>query len=179
MTRPLYIFDLDGTLALIKHRRHFVERPSLKCCDCGGANRRNCVQCADLDAGWKPNWPGFFRACVDDAPNTQVIDTMEKLCDGGAEVRIFSGRSDVVRAETITWLAAHTSFMPWEIDSDMLTMRRDGDYTPDDVLKRQWLEAMPAEDRQRLVAVFDDRDRVVWMWRSAGVACFQVAEGDF
>ena len=29
MTRPLYIFDLDGTLALIKHRRHFVERAHL------------------------------------------------------------------------------------------------------------------------------------------------------
>ena len=48
--KPLYIFDLDGTLALIEHRRHFVERPSLKCYDCGGANRKNCVQCADLDA---------------------------------------------------------------------------------------------------------------------------------
>jgi hypothetical protein len=24
--KPLYIFDLDGTLALIQHRRHFVER---------------------------------------------------------------------------------------------------------------------------------------------------------
>ena len=24
--KPLYIFDLDGTLALIDHRRHFVNR---------------------------------------------------------------------------------------------------------------------------------------------------------
>ncbi len=26
MTAALYIFDLDGTLALIEHRRHLVER---------------------------------------------------------------------------------------------------------------------------------------------------------
>jgi phosphoserine phosphatase len=25
--RALYIFDLDGTLALIEHRRHLVEAP--------------------------------------------------------------------------------------------------------------------------------------------------------
>ena len=32
---------------------------------------------------------------------------------------------------------------------------------------------------QRLVAVFDDRDRVVAMWSAAGVPCFQVAAGEF
>jgi hypothetical protein len=30
-----------------------------------------------------------------------------------------------------------------------------------------------------LMAVFDDRDKVVAMWRRNGVACFQVAEGNF
>lgn len=34
-------------------------------------------------------------------------------------------------------------------------------------------------DRDRLVAVFDDRARVVRMWRKAGITCFQVAPGDF
>ena len=36
---PLYIFDLDGTLALIDHRRHLVE-------------------------GETKDWPAFFRACM-------------------------------------------------------------------------------------------------------------------
>ena len=35
------------------------------------------------------------------------------------------------------------------------------------------------EDGERLIAVFEDRDRVVAMWRDAGVPCFQVAPGDF
>jgi hypothetical protein len=30
-----------------------------------------------------------------------------------------------------------------------------------------------------VVAVFDDRDQVVRMWRSLGLTVFQVAEGNF
>ena len=159
--RPLYIFDLDGTLALIEHRRHLVER--------------------ERD---KQDWAGFYAACVDDDPNQPVIDTMERLRRAGADVWIFSGRSDEVRMQTVDWLCRHTSFMHSDFDSafgtqDVLTMRAEGDYTPDDVLKRQWLDGMLVDDRRRLVAAFDDRDRVVKMWRDAGVTCFQVAPGEF
>ncbi len=152
--KPLYIFDLDGTLALIEHRRHFVE------------NRTN-------------RWKEFFAACVNDVPNNPVIDTMNRLRVAGADIWIFSGRSDEVRAQTVKWLADKTTFMSWELDGPMLTMRMAGDYTPDDVLKKQWLDAMTSQDRARLVAVFEDRDRMVKMWRDNGVACFQVAPGDF
>ena len=58
-------------------------------------------------------------------------------------------------------------------------MRREGDYTPDDELKASWYGDLNLVDRERLVGVFDDRDKVVAMWRSKGVACFQVAPGDF
>lgn len=79
---------------------------------------------------------------------------------------------------------ATPSFVSSDFDSafgmrDVLTMRAEGDYTPDDELKRQWLNAMSMDDRSRLVAVFEDRDRMVHMWRAAGVPCFQVAEGNF
>lgn len=152
--KPLYIFDLDGTLALIDHRRHFVER-----------DRKH------------QDWKAFYAACDEDRPNTPVINTLNAL-RLIAEVWVFSGRSDEVREKTIEWLAAHTSFAPWDLETALL-MRRAGDYTPDDVLKRQWLHEMLPEDRQRLVAVFDDRDKVVRMWREEGVACFQVAPGEF
>lgn len=154
--KPLYIFDLDGTLALIGHRRHYVERS------------RN-----------EQDWRAFFAACVDDEPNDPVIDTMERLRSTGAEIWIFSGRSDEVRAQTIKWLADKTSFMTWDLEGPMLTMRKAGDYTPDDVLKKSWFDSMPIHDKARLVATFDDRDRVVKMWRDADVPCFQVAAGEF
>ena len=97
-----------------------------------------------------------------------------------ADVWIFSGRSDEVKAKTVDWLCMHTSFNPWGLErGGLLTMRREGDYTADDVLKKQMLDAMLVDDRQRLVAAFDDRDRVVKMWRDSGVPCFQVAAGEF
>lgn len=158
--KPLYIFDLDGTLALIQHRRHFVER----------------------ERG-RQDWKGFYAACVDDEPNAPVLRVMENLRRFG-DVWIFSGRSDEVRRQTVEWLVKHTSFSSSDFDSafgtqDVLTMRQEGDYTPDDTLKNKWLDFMLPCDRQRLVAVFDDRDRVVKMWRANGVTCLQVAEGEF
>jgi len=151
---PLYIFDLDGTLALIEHRRHMLDAPD------------------------REKWRRFYAACDKDAPNEPVISTMERL-RLSSDVWIFSGRSDEVRDKTVAWLAQHTSFLTHELQGPMLTMRAAGDYTADDVLKRQWLDAMLVDDRRRLVAAFDDRDRVVAMWRDAGVPCFQVAPGEF
>ena len=158
--KPLYIFDLDGTLALIEHRRHMLERET------------------------RDKWRHFYAACDKDQPNAPVIATMERLRHAGADVWIFSGRSDEVRGKTVDWLCQNTTFMHSDFDSafgtqDVLTMRTEGDYTADDVLKQQWLDAMLVDDRQRLVAAFDDRDRVVAMWRAAGVPCFQVAAGGF
>lgn len=155
MQRPLYIFDLDGTLALIEHRRHILDREDSQ------------------------KWRDFYAACDRDKPNAPVIDTMHRLRWTGAEVWIFSGRSDEVRDKTIAWLADHTIFMTHDLRGPMLQMRAEGDYTADDELKRQWLHSMLPEDRARLVAAFDDRDRVVRMWRSEGVTCFQVADGEF
>ena len=158
--KPLYIFDLDGTLALIRHRVHMLE--------------------------WrdKEKWRHFYAACSKDEPNVPVIATLESLRRSGADVWIFSGRSDEVRGPTVEWLRKHTSFMASDFDSafgiqDVLVMREEGDYTPDDVLKKQWYDDMLIDDKKRLVAVFEDRDRVVKMWRDAGVTCFQVAPGEF
>lgn len=153
---PLYIFDLDGTLALIDHRRHFVERPS-----------------------YEQDWASFYEACDKDLPNRPVLCVMETLLLAGADIWIFSGRSDEVRDKTIDWLAAHTSFSRYRLEGPMLTMRRKGDFTADTLLKASWYLDMLQEDRERLVAVFDDRKKVVDMWRSYGVACFQVADGAF
>ena len=152
--KPLYIFDLDGTLALIEHRRHLVEN---------GAGR----------------WKEFFAACVDDKPNAPVITVLHSLRYAAADIRIFSGRSDEVREETVTWLTTHTNLRPRELLGPMLRMRKQGDYTPDEVLKKQWFDELSTHDRMRLMCVFDDRDKVVKMWRDEGVACFQVAPGEF
>ncbi len=170
MNRPLYIFDLDGTLALINHRRHHVERPACRQCSGGPAK---CVACSQ----WKPNWNAFHAACVDDAPNYPVIDTMNRL-RRTSDIWVFSGRSDAVRSQSKLWLAMHTELNEHDI-THQFRMRKSGDFTPDNVLKSSWYDTMCLYDKHRLIAVFDDRDRVVEMWRDRRVTCFQVAPGEF
>lgn len=141
-----YVFDLDGTLANLTHRRPYVE-------------------------GEMKDWRGFFAACAHDAPIPPVIELLLRLWNTKTvRVEIWSGRSDEVRAETEAWLAANG------ISSSLLTrMRKAGDHKPDDVLKREFL----ADSDARPDIIFDDRKRVVDMWRAEGLTCFQVAEGDF
>jgi len=176
---PLYIFDLDGTLALIEHRRELIQhRDCFYCHGCGETpGVPECKECNGTGR-LKPDWPAFFRACVDDEPNWPVISTMMTLIRAGADVRIWSGRSSAVMNETIEWLQRYVSD-DVDLDELQLVMRREGDFTPDEELKSGWLAAMTEYDRRRLVAVFDDRDKVVSMWRARGVACFQVAPGAF
>lgn len=156
--KPLYIFDLDGTLCNIEHRLHFLDNK------------------ADSD-----RWNKFYKACVNDAPNQPVISVMHSLINSGADVWIFSGRSEDVRKETEHWLHKHTCFRVWTLEEHpaLLTMRQNGDYTEDHLLKQSWMQWMLKVDLERLVGVFDDRKRVVDMWRANGITCFQVAPGDF
>jgi len=148
MKMSIVIFDLDGTLALIEHRRHFVEN----------GNKQ---------------WDEFHAACVDDKPNLPVMMVWEALVQAGHDMFIFSGRSDQVRSETEAWLDL------WDIVPDQLYMRKAGDHQPDVKLKLSWLCNMTATERMGILCVFDDRSRVVDMWRINNIVCCQVAEGNF
>ncbi|WP_244818602.1 hypothetical protein [Caballeronia sp. Lep1P3] len=123
--------------------------------------------------GKRRNWRAFFAACGDDLPNTPVIETLHAHA-ARRQIWIASGRSDEVRAETEAWLDLHVGMQHIE----KILMRRAGDRQADDRLKRGWLldGSIP---RERILCVYDDRQRVVDMWRSEGLACFQVAPGDF
>lgn len=178
---PLYIFDLDGTLALIDHRRHLVDAT---CDSCAGAGAQYtshyCQACGNTgkDKSFKPDWNAFFEACDRDQPNWPVIGTMLQLYSVGCDIRIWSGRSDAVKQKTLMWLHAATRIPLIKLEL-MLKMRPAEDFTPDEQLKRKWLNLMSKQERARLSVVFDDRNKVVEMWRGAGVPCFQVAPGEF
>lgn len=114
------------------------------------------------------DWRGFYAGCDKDPPHLHIVDTLTALAAGGHRVEIWSGRSDEVRDKTEAWLEAHgLSGVP-------LRMRKEHDYTADDVLKRSWLNP---DDMPNLI--FDDRAKVVAMWRAMGIPCCQVAPGDF
>lgn len=150
------VFDLDGTLANIEHRLHHIQKED---------------QVTKLKR--KPDWGAFSRACVDDQPIHQIIRIYQALREQRHSIEIWSGRSDIVRAETENWLQQHdiTGY-------DKLLMRFNGDFTPDDQLKEIWLNhAIRAGKKPDLV--FDDHTRLVQMWRRNGIRCCQVAEGGF
>ena len=50
---------------------------------------------------------------------------------------------------------------------------------PDEKLKQHWLDDVFGEAKDQIVAVFDDRDKVVDMWRKNNLTCMQVAPGNF
>lgn len=155
--KPLYIFDLDGTLANMEHRIRFIEQQP-------------------------KDWRSFFSECVKDAPITAALTTLRALQKGRAEIWVWTGRSDEVKDETLKWLHKHGVFHPfWNPvrAPEALMMRKAGDHQADVKLKFGWLSDLEPPERNRLTAVFEDRSSVVQMWRDAGVPCFQVAPGDF
>lgn len=184
--KPLYIFDLDGTIALTEHRQALVY--SGDCGICGGKGLvleggqekgfHPLIECPMCEGSGqlKENWKKFFAECVNDQPNLPVIETLQNLVDAGADVWIWSGRSSEVMEQTKAWLQNN---LAQDAEDLSLCMRVEGDFTPDEQLKQGWLEQLSAYDRRRLVAVFDDRDKVVAMWRANGVPCFQIAPGAF
>lgn len=79
-SRPLAIFDVDGTLSDAGHRQHFLER-----------NPRD--------------WDAFFAAAPDDPP----LDKGVRMCLEAAEeceVMYITGRPERCRRDTLDWLAA-------------------------------------------------------------------------
>ena len=147
------VFDLDGTIANVDHRTHYVRN----------GNRQ---------------WGKFFAECVNDTPYQDVIDILRFLVSNGARVEIWSGRSAEVEWETVDWLDRYIGVIPLpdgrEISASKLLkhMRPVNDYTPDTELKRRWLHACD----QRPDFVFDDRRSVVDMWREEGLTCGQVRD---
>src|SRR5712691_6630807 len=102
--KDCYIFDIDGTLADITHRLHFIQETP-------------------------KNWDAFFAACVDDPPIKHVCDLAETLSDHGKHCLVFiSGRSDQIRDQTVEWIEQYIEFTP------TLYMRKIGDYRADHVV---------------------------------------------
>lgn len=150
--RKAIIVDVDGTLALRNNRSPFDYEKA-------------CGDNAD------------FRMC-------RIIKSLIES-DDMYEVFFLTGREDIgeCRRITVEWIhnhvyrkQGHNGFLPK--DNWTLLMRSEGDHRSDEVVKKEiWEEKIkPWYD---VVAVFDDRDRVVKMWREQGLLCLQPYYGDF
>lgn len=155
--KPCVIFDIDGTLANIEHRRHLVTIPK--------------EGDYDTQLFGKPDWKAFFAAMADDAPNTPIIQ-LAWICARSRAVVLATGRSEHNRAVTERWLAGHF------VTHDRLYMRANDDFRQDAIVKREMLARIRADGYAPFLVV-DDRQSVVDMWRAEGLTCLQCAKGDF
>lgn len=141
-----FLIDIDGTVANGDHRLHHIQKEPKA-------------------------WDDYFLACGSDTPIAHMHTVVTALSEIFSIVYV-SGRSDMVRQQTIDWLDANG------FPCDALYMRKQGDHRNDDVLKIELLAQVRADGFEPIMA-FDDRNRVVLAWRNAGIPCAQVAEGDF
>jgi len=142
------IFDIDGTLANIDHRKHHIK-------------------------GEIKDWDSFYSECHNDEiiPQTEMI---YRRFAGSHWFRmlIVTGRSEKIRKKTEDWFERHF------LQFDEMFMRPDGDYRADHCIKEEVLAKIREKYGEPFI-VFEDRKRVVDMWRSNGVHCHQVDDGDF
>ena len=107
----------------------------------------------------------------------EVVIQMAQMLSQKNRIVIFSGRSKGTKSETKRWLDK------FDVPYDVIKMRptsKDWMYMPDDELKQHWLDTLfPGDKKNNILCVFDDRDKVVKMWRDNGLQCFQVADGKF
>jgi len=136
MKTKCYIFDLDGTLCDVAHRRHFVSR--------------------------RPkNWDAWHAGLPLDKPHEPVVAMFRALdrMDRDYALLCVSGRSEEYRGESEEWLARHG------IHPDGLLMRQAGDHRDDRIVKGEIADEIEREyeivaafdDRKRVVEMWVER----------------------
>ena len=181
MNEKTVIFDIDGTLADIEHRRPFV-------------------------AGKKKDFNAFNAAMVNDTPNAPIVDLLHMCVAAEHQIVFCTGRMEQYREVTTRFLldspvgrVAGCGYVQglrdeWELGErehyledwenfkhETLIMRPDERrHDPDHQIKQEMLdEILKTVDKSNILYAVDDRQRVVDMWRSNGLTCLQVAEGNF
>jgi len=149
------IFDIDGTLADVNHRLHYLDDSSLD---------RN------------QQWNAFFGDQHLDTPIEPIVWLNQRLmkasCYGSADdhfkILVVSARPDDYKNVTRTWLYDNA------VEYHDLYMRKSSDTRPDAIVKAEILQQI-LENGYEPFLVIDDRQSVVDMWRSFGITTLQCA----
>ena len=148
----MIVFDIDGTLSLPGDRLKHIQ----------GDNK---------------DWKSFFADVKKDeinAPIAKIYRTMVYYYgDRGIfdTVVVVTGRPEYIRKATLEWFAENS--LP--LVPDNLYMRHTGDFRPDHIVKPE----LVTNHLHEISLVFEDRTSMVREWRSRGITCVQVTDGDY
>ena len=114
----------------------------------------------------------------EDIPNYPLVRFLQGLIYN-KHIIFLSGRegTDQCRKDTIEWLTKNIYPSEFKCKWELI-MRDKGSFEPDEVIKERIFHR-DIEPKYNVIAVFDDRDKVVKMWRSLGLLCNQVYWGNF
>lgn len=144
----LIVFDIDGTLANLDHRLHYVrEKPK--------------------------NWKAFELGIADDTLIEPMREILWSLAEAGNTIIFASGRNEHSHEATIQWMEDH-KIWGYGGTADKMYMRASGDYRNDAIVKKEILEQIIKDYKKKPDMVFDDRPRVVNMWRENGIFVLDV-----
>jgi hypothetical protein len=121
--------------------------------------------------------PYDLDRCSDDAPIRAVIETVLNLYKQDYSIVFVSGRHDAYREQTLAWLKKHFVIDGKPIEFELF-MRKTGDNRADEIVKHEIFDAN-IRDKYNAIAVFDDRPKVIRMWRSLGLTVFQMNDKEF
>lgn len=160
------IFDVDGTLADASHRLHFIRQKD-----------------------GPPDWDAFLsdEQVAGDKPIEPVWRALLAHIQAGQQIIFITGRPERQRRLTWGWLRdrscpirelAHLRWASGLAPRPEMFMRADGDHRPSEVVKRDLLYEARMEGLNPTLA-YEDRAKDTFMWRSEGLICCQVAEGNY
>jgi len=116
--------------------------------------------------------PYNASTCENDLLNVPVAKILHKMADAGHHILLVSGREDTYAPQTMAFLKKNGIY------SKALFMRKARDERPDWLVKEE-IYNDHIKGKYNVEFCIDDRDRIVDMWRSQGLTCFQVDEGWF
>ncbi len=156
----LVVFDLDGTIADVTHRMHFI-RPN---------------PAVDPVTGKKVKrrFDRFHAACVDDGVVEPVAYLYRQfVANPDVTVVVLSGRDVATLDETVQWFARNDLPMP-----DDMILKSGDQHTPDVEQKRTIADQIEQRYGEPIAMVFEDRQRVVEMWKARGTFVMDVLQRD-
>lgn len=188
--QDIVIFDIDGTLAKTSSERLkflkpkygssveynggkfiFLEELKTKESIVILENEHGVFFLADKSkVKFKPDYEKFNDSLELDEPNENIVRICKALSDF-FYIFICTGRNEKFRKRTEDWLKKY------DIPASQLWMRPDNNTESDAIVKKRMLDAI--QRTCNVIAVFDDREKVVNMWRENGILCCQVAKGEY